>query len=81
MLGFRNSASKYHLTLRSQKNPELTIRTDHSDIDKLVMAIGSLTTTINESRKSELKFCEDERRHRESERKYREDERRYRESE
>jgi hypothetical protein len=65
---------------RSQKNPEVTIRTDHSDIDKLVMAIGSLTTTINESHESKLKFREDERRHRESERKYREDECRYRES-
>jgi hypothetical protein len=30
------------------------------DIDKLVMAIGSLTTTINESCESELKFCKDE---------------------
>jgi hypothetical protein len=45
------------------------------------MAIGSLTTTINESRESELKFCEDERQHCESERKYHKDERRNRESE
>jgi hypothetical protein len=45
------------------------------------MAIGSLTTTINESRESELKFHEDKRQHRESERKYREDKCRYRESE
>jgi hypothetical protein len=45
---------------RSQKNPEVTIRTDHSDIDKSVLAIGSLTTTINEFHKSELKFREDE---------------------
>jgi hypothetical protein len=58
---FQPSMSKYHSTSRSQKNPEVTIRTDHSDIDKLVMAIGSLTTTINESRESELKFHEDER--------------------
>jgi hypothetical protein len=78
---FRPSTSKYHLMLRSQKHPEVTIRTDHSDINKLVMAIGSLTTTINESCESELKFREDERRHRESEHKYRKDECRYRESE
>jgi hypothetical protein len=57
---FRPSTSKYHSTSQSQKYPEVTIRTDHSDIDKLVMAIGSLTTTINESRESELEFCEDE---------------------
>jgi hypothetical protein len=78
---FRPSMSKYHSTSRSQKYPEVTIRTDHSDIDKLVMAIGSLTTTINECRKSELKFCEDERQHHESEHKYHEDECRYHESE
>jgi hypothetical protein len=45
------------------------------------MAIDSLTTTINESRESELKFREDEGRYRKSERKYREDKHRYRESE
>jgi hypothetical protein len=71
---FWPSTSKYHSTSRSQKNPEVTIRTDHSDIDKLVMAIGSLTTTINESRESELKFCEDKCWHCESKCKYREDE-------
>jgi hypothetical protein len=49
-------------------------------MDKLVMAIGSLTTTINESDESELKFCEDERRHCESKCKYCKDECRYCES-
>jgi hypothetical protein len=40
---------------QSQKHPEVTIRTDHSDINKLVITISNLTTTINESRESELK--------------------------
>jgi hypothetical protein len=49
---------KYHAMLQAAKNPEVTLRTDHRNIDKLVMAIGSLTTTINESRESEQKYCE-----------------------
>jgi hypothetical protein len=30
---FQPSTLKYHLTSRSQKYPEVTIRTDHSDIE------------------------------------------------
>jgi hypothetical protein len=55
--------------LRTAKTPEFTLRKEPSDIDKLVMAIGSLTTSMNESRESEQKFCEDERKNRESDRK------------
>jgi hypothetical protein len=40
--------------------PEFTLRKEPSDIDKLVMAIGSLTTSMNESCESEQKFREDE---------------------
>jgi hypothetical protein len=63
------TTSKYCATLRTAKTPEFTLRKEPSDIDKLVMAIGSLTTSMNESRKSEQKFCEDERKNRESDRK------------
>jgi hypothetical protein len=61
----------YHLptTSRTAKTPEFTIRKEPSDIDKLVMAIGSLTTSMNESRKSKQKFRKDERKNRESNRK------------
>jgi hypothetical protein len=48
---------KYHAMSQAAKTPEFTFRKEPSDIDKLVMAIGSLT---NESRESELKFCKDE---------------------
>jgi hypothetical protein len=52
--------SKYRVTSQAAKTPEFTFRKDPSDIDKLVMAIGSLTTSMNESRESKLKFREDE---------------------
>jgi hypothetical protein len=51
--------SKYHMTSQAAKTPEFAFRKEPSDIDKLVMAIGSLTTSMNESCESELKFCED----------------------
>jgi hypothetical protein len=51
---------KYHVMLQAAKTPEFTFRKEPSDIDKLVMAIGSLTTSMNESRESKLKFHEDE---------------------
>jgi hypothetical protein len=38
--------SKYHAALQAAKTPEFTFRKEPSDIDKLVMAIGSLTTSI-----------------------------------
>jgi hypothetical protein len=60
---------KYRVTSRTAKTPEFTLRKEPSDIDKLVMAIGSLTTSMNESRESEQKFCEDEQKNRESDRK------------
>jgi hypothetical protein len=34
---------KYHMTSQAAKTPEFTFRKERSDIDKLVMAIGSLT--------------------------------------
>jgi hypothetical protein len=43
---------------QAAKTPEFTFRKEPSDIDKLV--IGSLTTSMNESHESELKFHEDE---------------------
>jgi hypothetical protein len=58
--------SKYCMTSQAAKTPEFTFR---KDIDKLVMAIGSLTTSMNESHKSELKFHEDEQKNRKSDRK------------
>jgi hypothetical protein len=51
---------KYRMTLQAAKTPEFAFRKEPSDIDKLVMAIGSLTTSMNESRESKLKFHEDE---------------------
>jgi hypothetical protein len=50
---------KYRMTLWAAKTPEVTFRKEHSDIDKLVMAIGSLTTSMHESHESKQKFCED----------------------
>jgi hypothetical protein len=65
------TSDAYHLPMASQaaKTPEFTFRKEPSDIDKLVMAIGSLTTSMNESRESELKFREDERKNCKSDRK------------
>jgi hypothetical protein len=51
---------KYHMMLQAAKTPEFTFRKEPSDIDKLVMAIGSLTTSMHESCESKLKFCKDE---------------------
>jgi hypothetical protein len=51
---------KYCAMSQAAKTPEFTFRKEPSDIDKLVMAIGSLTTSMNESRKSELKLHDDE---------------------
>jgi hypothetical protein len=62
--------SKYRVMLQAAKTPEFTFRKEPSDIDKLVMAIGSLTTSMNESCESELKFREDERKNRKSDRKF-----------
>jgi hypothetical protein len=64
--------SKYRVMLQAAKTPEFTFRKEPSDIhvDKLVMAIGSLTTSMNESCKSELKFREDEQENCESNRKF-----------
>jgi hypothetical protein len=53
-------SSKYCVTLQAAKIPEFTFRKEPSDIGKLVMAIGSLTTSMHESRESKLKFHEDE---------------------
>jgi hypothetical protein len=53
--------SKYHAMSQAAKTPEFTFRKEPSDIDKLVMAIGSLTTSMNESRESELKFRKSDR--------------------
>jgi hypothetical protein len=60
---------KYRVTSQAAKTPEFTFRKEPSDIDKLVMAIGSLTTSMNESHESKLKFHKDERKNRESDRK------------
>jgi hypothetical protein len=46
------------MMLQAAKTPEFTFRKEPSDIDKLIMAIGSLTTSMNESCKSELKMNE-----------------------
>jgi hypothetical protein len=51
---------KYRMMLQAAKTPEFAFRKEPSDIDKLVMAIGSLTTSMHESCESKLKFCEDE---------------------
>jgi hypothetical protein len=51
---------KYCVTSQAAKTPEFTFRKEPSDIDKLVMAIGSLTTSMHESCESEQKFHEDE---------------------
>jgi hypothetical protein len=61
--------SKYRATSRTAKTPEFTIRKEPSDIDKLVMAIGSLTTSMNESRESEQKFHKEEQKNCKSDRK------------
>jgi hypothetical protein len=61
--------SKYHVMLRAAKTPEFTLRKEPSDIDKLVMAIGSLTISMNESRESKQKFRKDEQKNCESNRK------------
>jgi hypothetical protein len=63
------TTSKYRATSQAAKTPEFTFRKEPSDIDKLVMAIGSLTTSMNESCKSKLKFCKDERKNCKSDRK------------
>jgi hypothetical protein len=47
---------KYRVTSRTAKTPEFTLRKEPSDIDKLVMAIGSLTASMNESRESKQKL-------------------------
>jgi hypothetical protein len=60
---------KYHTMLQAAKTPEFTFRKEPSDIDKLVMAIGSLTTSMHESRESEQKFCKDKRKYHKSNRK------------
>jgi hypothetical protein len=60
---------KYCAMLQAAKTPEFTFRKEPSDIDKLVMAIGSLTTSMHESHKSELKFCKDEWKNHESNRR------------
>jgi hypothetical protein len=60
---------KYCTMSQATKTPEFTFRKEPSDIDKLVMAIGSLTTSMHESCESELKFCEDEQKNHESDRK------------
>jgi hypothetical protein len=57
---------KYHVMLQAAKTPEFTFRKEPSDTNKLVMAIGSLTTSMHESRESKQKFCEDEQKHREN---------------
>jgi hypothetical protein len=61
--------SKYCATSQAAKTPEVTFRKEPSDIDKLVMAIGSLTTSMHESCESEQKFHEDEQKHHKSNRK------------
>jgi hypothetical protein len=53
-------SSKYHMMSQAAKIPEFTFRKEPSDIDKLVMAIGSLTTSMHESCESKQKFCQDE---------------------
>jgi Zn-dependent metalloprotease len=62
-------SSKYCTMSQAAKTPEFTFRKEPSDIDKLVMAIGSLTTSMHESHKSKLKFHEDERKNHKSNRK------------
>jgi hypothetical protein len=59
-------SSRHHAMLRPKKVPEVALGKDHNDIDKFVMAIGSLITTINESCKSKLRFHENEQKHHES---------------
>jgi hypothetical protein len=55
------TSDAYHLPMsQAAKTPEFTFRKEPSDIDKLVMVIGSLTTSMHESHESELKFHEDE---------------------
>ena len=59
--------AKWHAKLYVTQNPEPQLRMNSSDINRMVMAISSLSVTMNEAHKSDQKSCENEQRTHESE--------------